>query len=63
MLSYFYSDFNFILSYCYFDFSGVNSVEFMAAVSEQSRALESSLRELRSDLSDPIRVNELGQEV
>ena len=35
----------------------------MAAVSEQSRALENSLRELRSDLSDPIRVRELGQEV
>ena len=35
----------------------------MAAVSEQSRALESSLRELRSELTDPVRVNELGQEV
>ena len=41
----------------------MNSLEFMAAVSEQSRALENSLRELRSDLSDPIRVRELGQEV
>ena len=41
----------------------MNSVDFMAAVSEQSRALESSLRELRSELTDPVRVNELGQEV
>ena len=52
-----------IKRFYFFNFSGVNSVEFLAAVSEQSRALESSLRELRSDLSDPKRIKELGQEV
>ncbi len=46
----------------FIDFSGINSVDFMSAVSEQTKLLESGLREMRSQMSDPARVNELGQE-
>ena len=42
--------------------SGINSVDFMHAVSDHTRALESGLRELRAEMSSQLRVNDLGQE-
>lgn len=42
--------------------SGINSVEFMCAVSDQTKMLESGLRELRSEMSNPNRVLDLGHE-
>ena len=42
--------------------SSVNSVDFMQAVAHQTKLLESGLRDLRTEISDPLRVVDLGQE-
>ena len=42
--------------------SSVNSVDFMTAVAKQTRVLESGLRDLRSEIGNPLRVIDLGQE-
>ena len=40
----------------------MNSVDFITAVANQTIMLESGLRELRNEMSNPMRVIDLGQE-
>lgn len=40
----------------------MNSVDFITAVANQTKMLESGLRELRTEMSNPMRVVDLGQE-
>ena len=43
-------------------FSGVNSVEFMSVVKNQTKALEQAIRDLRTEMTSPARSQEVDQE-
>ena len=43
-------------------FSGVNSVDFMQRVTEQTKLIQQGLKTLRGEVDNPLRVLDLGQE-
>ena len=43
-------------------FSGVNSVDFMQKVSEQTKMIQQGLKTLRGEVDNPLRVLDIGQE-
>ena len=43
-------------------FSGVNSVDFMQKVSEQTKLIQQGLKTLRGEVDNPLRVLDIGQE-
>ena len=43
-------------------FSGVNSVDFMQRVTEQTKVIQQGLKTLRGEVDNPLRVLDIGQE-
>ena len=43
-------------------FSGVNSVDFMQSVSDQTKVIQQGLKTLRGEVDNPLRVLDIGQE-
>ena len=42
--------------------SGVNCVDFMASVSDQTKVIQQGLKTLRGEVDNPMRVLDIGQE-